>query len=148
MPSDRITQFYEAESLVLFGLSKTRKNFAWAVYNAMVKSGKRVFPIHPDGGSVRNVQFYNSIKSLPQVPKAAVLCLNLKKHHAVLPELKASGIKDIWFQQGSYDKSILREAEREGLNPITGCTLMYLPGTSFLHRLHRFFHEFFTKGSH
>lgn len=148
MPNDRFAQFYQSESFAVIGMSKSRRNFAWSIHNGLVKAGKKVFPVHPEGGYSRGIQFYDSIESLPLTPEAAILSLNLKKHPGILPALRASGIKKIWLQQGSYDNSVLREARRAGLNPVTGCVLMYLPGTSFFHRLHRFFYELFKKGSH
>ncbi len=147
MPNDRIAQFCQSESFAVIGMSKSRRNFAWAIYNSLIKAGKKVFAVHPGGGNSWGVQFYNSIESLPLLPGAAILCLNLKKQRGILPELKASGIERVWLQQGSFDNSILEEAERAGLNPITGCALMYLPGASFIHRLHRFLYELFKKGS-
>ena len=146
MPDDRIELFYQSESFAVVGMSKSRRNFAWSIHDSLVKAGKRVFPVHPEGGYSRDVQFYDSIESLPLIPEAAIIGLDLKKQDGILPELKASGIRKVWLQQGSYNNSILEEAERAGLNPVTGCALMYLPGASFLHRLHRFLHELFKKG--
>ena len=132
----------------MIGMSRSRRNFAWAIHDGLLKAGKKVFPVHPEGGYSRGIQFYDSIGSLPLTPAAAIISLDLKKQLGILSELKDSGIEHIWLQQGSYDDSVLQEADRAGLNPITGCALMYLPGTSFVHRLHRFLYEFFRRGSH
>jgi predicted CoA-binding protein len=146
MQNDRLAQFYQSRSFAIIGMSRSRGNFAWAIHDSLIKAGKKVFPVHPESGYSRGIQFYDSIESLPLTPEAAILSLDLKKQSRILSELKASGIKKVWLQQGSFDDFILREAERAGLNPITGCALMYLPGASFIRRLHRFLYELFKKG--
>jgi predicted CoA-binding protein len=146
MQNDRMAQFYQSPSFAVIGMSRSRRNFAWAIHDGLIKAGKKVFPVHPEGGYSQGIQFYDSIGSLPLTPEAAILSLDLKERPEILSELKASGIKKVWLQQGSFDNSILQETERAGLNPITGCALMYLPGTSFIHRLHRFLYELFKKG--
>jgi predicted CoA-binding protein len=146
MPNNRIAEFYYSESFAIFGMSRSRKNFAWSIYNSLVRAGREVFPVHPGGGEAKGIRFYDSLESLPGPPKAAILCLNLKKHDGILQRLKAAGIERVWLQQGSFNDSILKEAETAGLNPITGCALMYMPGASFPHRLHRFLYELFKKG--
>lgn len=146
MPDDRLDQFFVPGSFVLFGMSRRRKNFAWSIYKALTQAGKNVFPVHPDGGNSAGVQFYPSVNLLADVPEAGVVCLNLKKHKSLLPELMSSGVKRIWLQQGSYDDSIITEFESAGIECLKGCAMMYIPGTSFPHRFHRFLHRLFSKG--
>jgi predicted CoA-binding protein len=127
-------------------MSKTKKNFAWSVYNGMVKAGLDVFPVHPAGGESCGVEFFKTCAEIPGAVEAAVLCFKVRKSSDTLKELKESGVKRIWFQQGSYDKSQLEEAEELGFEYHTGCAMMYIPEAAFIHRVHRFLHELFTKG--
>ena len=146
MPSNRVIEFYQSESFAILGLSQKKKNFAWSIYKAMMKLGKTIFPIHPDGGVSQDVQFYRSLDGTDKIPEAVIVCLNLDKANGLLERLRDSGITKIWFQQGSHKAEHMEKARKLGLDPITGCALMYMPGTSLLHRIHGFFHERFTKG--
>jgi predicted CoA-binding protein len=146
-PNKRADLFYDAGRFAVLGMSKTKKNFAWSVYNGLVKAGLDVFPVHPEGGSSRGIEFFKTCAEIPGAPDAAVLCFDLTKSTDTLRALKESGIRKLWLQQGSFDKSHLKEAEELGLECYTGCAMMYMPETAFIHRFHRFLHELFTKGT-
>jgi predicted CoA-binding protein len=146
MPDKQITDFYHSDSFLLIGMSKKRDNFAWAIYKSFSAAGKRVFPLHPDGGERNSVKFYSGINDLPEIPEACIVSADLKKNGEFVSQLAESGIKRFWFQRGSYDKGILDAAGKKGVVAITGCILMYLPESGFPHKVHRFFHELFTKG--
>jgi len=146
MPGKRPGDFYQSEGIAILGMSRKRKNFAWTIYGEFVKSGIPVYPVHPDGGEVRGVRFYDSVGAIPGKVDAAVLSMKAPKAVDLLPRLKAEGIRKIWFQQGSYDDSLLKKADEHDFQTYTGCSVMFLPGAMWLHRLHRFFHELVSKG--
>jgi len=146
MPSSRIERFFQSDNFAILGMSRTKRNFAWMIYDGFVKAGARVFAVHPVGGKVRNIEFYSSLGSLPVPVDAAVLCFDMAISNNILKEMKDYGIKRIWLQQGACKASVVREAGDMGFETFTGCALMYMPGASFPHRLHRFFKELFAKG--
>jgi predicted CoA-binding protein len=127
-------------------MSKKRKNFAWSVYKSFANVKSKVYALHPDGGEKDGVNFYADIASVPEKPDACIVCADLKNNEKLLSDLFGSGIGKIWLQQGSYNKDVLEEIRKRDIDPLTGCVLMYLPETSLIHRIHRFFHELFTKG--
>ncbi len=146
MPSERVKQFYECSSFAIIGMSKDRKNFAWSIYEQLIEAGKRVYAVNPKEGSSRGAEFYNSLADLPEVPEAIILSLDPGSAKGMLEEIKDSGAKYVWFQQGSFDEEMLSEADRLGMNPIKGCAIMYLPDAPVIHRFHRAINEFFGKG--
>jgi len=146
MPSNRVVEFYQSECFAVLGMSRKKKNFAWSIYKAMKKLDRTIFAIHPYGGVSRGVQFYRSLAETDKLPDAVIVCLNIDKSNGLLDKLKEAGIKKIWYQQGSFKEEHLEQARKLNLDPITGCVLMYMPGTSLLHRVHRFFHKKMTKG--
>jgi uncharacterized protein len=146
MPSERIKHFYDCDSFAIIGMSRTRKNFAWTIYEQLIDLGKRVYPVNPKVGIYQGIPFYGSVASLPEIPEAIILSVDPAKAKGMLEELKDCGAKYIWFQQGSFDDEVLSEAERMGLDPIKGCALMNMPNAQFIHRFHRTINEFFGKG--
>ena len=146
MPGSKAGNFYNSDGFAILGMSRSRKNFAWTIYDGFVKSGMPVFPVHPSGGEIKGVRFYDSLAALPRKVEAAVVSLNVSKADHLLSRLKENGVKKIWFQQGSYDNNVLKKADDLEFETYTGCAMMYLPGTLWLHRVHRFFHELVSKG--
>jgi predicted CoA-binding protein len=146
MPSERVKNFYDCDSFAIVGMSRNRKNFAWAIYEQLKRLDKKVFAVNADEGNYQGVKFYRSISNLPDVPEAVILSLDPGDAKGVLQEVKDSGAKYVWFQQGSFDEEMLIEADRLGMNPIKGCAIMYLPDAPVIHRFHRAINEFFGKG--
>lgn len=146
MPDKRIEEFYNSDCFSLIGMSKKSNNFAWGVYKSFNGAGRKVYALHPNGGEKNGVRFYTNFRELPDRPDACIVCTDLKKNKNLISELADSGIKRFWFQWGSYDKDVLEEAGKYDIVPLTGCVLMYMPESSFLHKVHRFFYEIFKKG--
>jgi predicted CoA-binding protein len=146
MPSERVKQFYESESFATIGVSDSRRNFAWSIFDQLASLGKRVYVVNPDNGRHEGVRFYDSFDTLPETPEAIIVSLDLSKVSGVLEAVKNSGAKHVWFQQGSYDDEILDTCDRLGIDPIKGCSLMHMPEAGFPHNLHRWINELFTKG--
>ena len=146
MPDNKIKEFYGSDSYLLIGMSKKKKNFAWGIYKSFTESGRTVLPLHPDGGDINGVKLYARIEDLPEKSESCIICADVKKNTDIIPELVNSGIRRFWFQQGSYNEESLEQARKHNARALTGCVLMYLPEASFPHKLHRFFHELFSKG--
>ena len=146
MPSERVKQFYDSESFAIVGMSGSKRNFAWSIFDQLVGLGKRVYAINPNFDYYEGVHFYDSLESLPETPEAVVISLDMSKVSGLLESVKNSGVKYVWFQQGSYDDDVLDECGRLGLDPIKGCALMHAPGAGFPHNIHRWVNELFTKG--
>ncbi len=146
MPDKRIIEFYNSDSFLFIGMSKRKKNFAWVIYKSFTGAGRRVFPLHKEGGEKDGAKFYSGLDELPEKPEACIISADVKKDGAFISELADRGIKRFWFQQGSYDKDLLEVVGKRDVAVLTGCVLMYLPESSFPHKIHRFLHELFTKG--
>lgn len=146
MPSDRVKEFYDFDSFAIIGMSQSKKNFAWSLYEELSKRGKRIYPIHPKGGRRGKIQFYTSFGELPEVPEGVIVSADLRNTQGLLEALKESGVKAIWFQQGCFDKAVIDRATSLGLDPIKGCAHMYMPGGAGIHRFHRVINDILGKG--
>jgi predicted CoA-binding protein len=146
MPSNRIQEFFDSGNFLLVGMSKKKRNFAWEVFKNLRNADKKIYPVHPQGGEKDGVAFYRNISEIDDKLEACIICANIKNDHSLIEELARSGIRKFWLQQGSFDMEVLKKAREHDLDPLTGCAIMYLPGTSFIHRFHKFFHELLSKG--
>jgi predicted CoA-binding protein len=48
MPSERVKNFYDCDSFAIVGMSRNRKNFAWAIYEQLKRLDKKVFAVNAD----------------------------------------------------------------------------------------------------
>jgi predicted CoA-binding protein len=146
MPSERIGQFYDLESFAVIGVSRTKKNMGWAIFDQLSKLGKRVYGINSQAGIRDGIKLYSDIDSLPEVPQGIIVCVDPTQTHGLLEMLKRSEARYIWFQQGSYNSDVIKSSAELGLNPIKGCSMMYMPDAPKFHRFHLAINEFFGNG--
>lgn len=136
MPSK--DDFFTANEFVLYGLSPNRKTFAHDIKSELEKRGKKVQAIDRAGEDG-----YIDIGSMPTKPDRAVIALGPKNTASVINELEHAKIKNVFLQQGSYNKEVLAEFKDRGFQVHTGCAMMYMTDAIFIHRFHRFLYELF-----
>ena len=143
---NQIEDFLKSGPFVLYGVSKVKQKFGNTILKELTAKGFRVFPIHKELKEVENQKCYKDLGELPEKVGAAILCTKPEKTILILEELKASGIKNIWLQQGSANPEIYEKAILDFDNVIYHkCILMFAIQTG-VHKFHarvlRFFGSF------
>lgn len=122
---------------MIFGISPRRKTFAAYVKRNLEKSGYEVYVVNPKANDV----FYRYLNSLPVSVKAAVIATKPVNTLKIIDDLVEYGIGKVWLQNGSFNDEVVNRCQSAVIDTYTGCILMYMPGTGFIHRLHRFVHD-------
>jgi predicted CoA-binding protein len=143
---NQIEDFLKSGSFVLYGVSRAKNKFGNNILKELNAKGFRVFPIHKELDEVENLKCYRDLSKLPEKVDAAIVCTKPEKTAQILEELKASGIKNIWLQQGSANTGIYEKAILDFDNVIYNkCILMFAIQTG-VHKFHarilRFFGSF------
>ena len=146
MPSKRVVDFYNLNSFVVIGVSRTRRNSGWAVFEELSKLGKQVYPVNSQGGSRNGIELFRRLEDLPEAPQGAVLCTKPKEISGILDSLKKTGVKYLWLHLGTYNLEVLKKSESLGFDPIKGCAIMYNPKAAGIHKFHRALNNLFGKG--
>ena len=129
--------FFSADKFAIFGVSPRRKTFATYVKKCLEKSGYEVYSVNPKADS----SFYRDLKSLPVRVEAVVIATKPANTLKIIDNLAGYGIRKIWLQNGSFDDEVVNRCLNAGIKIYTGCIIMYVPGTGFIHRFHRFIHD-------
>lgn len=143
MPTQQsIDRFLEGERLAIIGVSRDPKAFANGVYRTLREQGYAVVPVNPNADEVEGDRCYRSVADLPEVDGAIVM-VPAAQAEAVVVACADRGIGRVWLHKGAGPGSATPEAVRvareRGLDVVDGaCPLMFLSGTGFVHRLHRF----------
>ena len=66
---------------------------------------------------------YPDLKSLPRKPDVINMVVTPKRGKAIIEEAAELGIKNIWFQPGTYDNELLEMVKEKGLNAVQACVL-------------------------
>ncbi|NLE22120.1 MAG: CoA-binding protein [Actinobacteria bacterium] len=136
MPSD-CERFWEADSYAVVG-HRASKPFPTITYGALKDSGKTVFAVDPDGGTLEGDDAYTEFSALPSPVEAAVLELPKEETAAWVAKAADAGVKQVWIHQMTDTPEALEEAERRGLTVITDhCAVMYTKQGFSMHAPHR-----------
>ncbi len=133
---NQIEDFLKSGPFVLYGVSRVKQKFGNTILKGLTAKGYRVFPMHKDLEEVENIKCYKRLSELPEKVGAAIVCTKHEITAAILEELKASGIKNIWLQQGSANTGIYEKAKIEFENVIFHkCVIMFANQTG-VHKFH------------
>ena len=134
-----IEKFVQGKRLVIIGLSRGGKKFGNIAYKELKARGYSLYAIHPQAQEIEGVPCYPNLAALPGQVDGVLVSVPPQKAKAVLQEVAATGIKNVWLQQGSESGEVLAQAKQLGLNVVSGkCILMYAPPVRGAHGLHRF----------
>jgi len=141
-----IQEFVEAKNIAVLGASPRGRKFGNAVYKTLKSKGYNVFPVHPESDTIEGDKAYKGIQSLPDNVDSAVVCIKPDKAMAALKDIKNTGIRRVWFQQGADFSEVQKEISGTGIESVRDrCILMYAAPVTGIHAFHRFIWKLFGK---
>ncbi|RJP26419.1 MAG: CoA-binding protein [Candidatus Abyssobacteria bacterium SURF_5] len=144
MPSN-YENFWTATSYAIIGHS-AKMDFPKITYNALKKSGKKVFPIDPGAPSIDGDNAYSDLASLPERVEAVVIEVPKEETRNWVAQAADAGIRNVWIHMDCETPEALELAREKGLNVCYGsCAVMYvIPGLSF-HSIHKWINKLLGK---
>jgi predicted CoA-binding protein len=135
--ANKVSRSFVSASEVLFvGYSRKHEAFCKTVYDAFVRSGAKVYPVNPRGGS-GEVPVYASLDEVPARPSFAYVLTGKAATAVLLDELASRGVRRILFNSKmSVDKETLGRCAELGIDTGVACPMMALGGG--FHRFHGF----------
>src|SRR5689334_9740059 len=115
-----IETFVAQPAIALVGISRCGRKFGNLAYRELSDRGYRVYAIHPAADVIGGIRCYRSFKDLPEKLDAALVVLPPAKAVPAIKEIAASGIRNVWLQQGAESEEVLRTCHALGLNTISG----------------------------
>jgi hypothetical protein len=141
----QIEEFLGSEPIALAGVSRNPRKFGYAAFKELKEKGMNIIPINPYADEILGSRVYRDVSSLPQEVKALIIMTKKDQTAGVVNEARQKGIKQIWIQQMSDNKDVVKELEGTGINLITKeCILMYYKPHS-IHKFHRVILKFFGR---
>src|SRR5262245_44564814 len=112
-------------SVAIIGASADRAKFGNKSVRAHQKRGYQVFPVHPTAKMIEGLRTYSSVRDLPvtgldrisiYLPPAITI--------TILNDIAANPAKEVWFNPGADDPSVIAKAKALGINAIAGCSIV------------------------
>ncbi len=141
-----IDEFLGQKTLAFVGVSREATQFGNTAFRELRKAGYRVFPVHPELAEIDGVRCCRRLADLPEPVGGVVVMVAPERAQGVAAEAAAAGIRRIWFQQQGSNDAALQTCAQAGVGAVHDeCLLMFLQGTGFPHRAHRFIRGLFGR---
>ena len=123
-----LAKFLAAKTFAVAGASRDRSKYGNKVFQALVASGRTVYPLNPSAPEVEGHPAYATIADLPEVPESLSIVTQPHVTRQVIQQAIAAGIKNIWLQPGAENSQGSKLAREAGLNVIDdgSCVLVSL----------------------
>lgn len=127
----RVDDFLAQRHIAVAGYSTSVQTLANGIFDKFVKHGYEVYAVNPKGGTINGVTCYTSLRALPVVPDAVMICTPPAATLGVLEECRSLGIGRAWIHrsidQGSFSAEAEQYAQDNHIDLIPlGCPLMFL----------------------
>ena len=100
----------------LLGATDDKSKFGYKIFRALEDKGYTVYGINPKYDVIDGIKIYKSIDDVPAIVEGINIIVNPKIALASLPAIKAKGIKNLWFQPGSFNDEVIGTAKEMGFN--------------------------------
>ena len=100
----------------LLGATDDKSKYGYKIFRALEDKGYTVYGINPKYDTIDGIKIYKSIDEVPAIIDGINIIVNPKIALASLPAIKAKGIKNLWFQPGSFNEEVIAEAKEMGFN--------------------------------
>ncbi|MFM8570308.1 MAG: CoA-binding protein [Pirellula sp.] len=107
--------FLTAHSFAVAGASIDRAKYGNQILRAIMKSGRKVFPLNPTASQVEGLQAYASVEDLPETPESLSIVTPPVVTRQIVQQAIRAGVKNIWMQPGAEDPQACELARQAGM---------------------------------
>ncbi len=119
-----IARMLQARTIAVVGLSDDPLRPSHYVSKYMQASGCRILPVNPAVTTVLGEQSYSSLGTLPQLPELVNVFRLPRAIPAIVDEMIALGLTQLWVQQGIVNEAAAAQAEAHGIAVVMDRCLM------------------------
>jgi uncharacterized protein len=108
----------QPRTLAVVGLSGKPSRSSYSVAAYMQQQGYRILPVNPAFAEVLGERSYASLAELPERPDVVNVFRQPEFLPAVVEEMIALGLRDLWVQLGIVNLEAAQQAEQAGLRVV------------------------------
>lgn len=112
------------KTVAIIGASNKRAKFGNKAVRAFVKTGHKVFPVHPALAEVEGLPCYKSISDVPERPDVVSVYVGPEILVKLLPDIAARGCDEVWLNPGTESPDVFERALELGLKTVQTCSIL------------------------
>ena len=101
---------------VVIGATDDKSKFGYKILKKLKDKGYNVCGINPKYKEIEGIKIYSNINEIKENIDVANIIVNTNIAITMLDDIKNKGIKNVWFQPGSFNDEVLEKAKSLGLN--------------------------------
>jgi len=121
---DVMERMLRAKTIAVIGVSADEQKPSHYVATYLQGAGHEVLPVNPAIESVLGVRAYGSLSELPVKPDVVNVFRLPKFVPAIVDEMIAQGLTDLWLQQGIVHEEAVAKAEAHGIGVVMDRCMM------------------------
>ncbi len=110
----------------IVGASRDRRKFGNKSLRAHLAAGYRVLPVNLHESEIEGLAAWPALADLPEPVERISVYLPPETTRRLLPEIAAAGAREVFFNPGSADASVLAEARALGIPAQARCSIVDL----------------------
>jgi predicted CoA-binding protein len=114
----------QTKTVAVIGASSDRNKFGNKALRAFAHRGHTVIAINPNEPEVEGHKTYASVLDVPGHIDMATVYIPSGPGVAVMEQLAAKGVPEIWLNPGADDDAVVDRARALGLNIVQACSII------------------------
>jgi predicted CoA-binding protein len=110
--------------VAVIGASSARQKYGNRALRAYLRQGWTVYPVNPNEAEIEGMKTFARIGDIPGPVDRAALYVQPEVGRALLAEIKAKGVAELFVNPGAESDALMEEADRLGLNAIYACAIV------------------------
>lgn len=136
-----IQEFLGRKRFAMVGVSRRPKDFSRMLFREFREKGYDPVPVNPGVSEVDGKACFARVQDVMPPVDAALLMTSPPVSEQVVRDCAEAGVKQVWLYRatggGAVSAPAVEYCRSRGMAVIPGeCPLMFLPGTSWFHRVH------------
>jgi len=121
---ETISAMLAAKTIAVVGLSDNPAKTSYRISGYMQRHGYRILPVNPSVESVLGEKAYASLAELPEKPDVVNVFRLPSFIPAIVDEMLALGLKNLWVQVGIVNREAAARAESGGIRVVMDRCIM------------------------
>lgn len=107
------------------GVSENKEKYGYEIFETLIDSGYKVFPINPKYELIEGHKCHPSLKDLPEKPEVVVTVVPPPVTEKVVEACAELKIPIVWMPPGSWSDLALRKCRESGLESLHDVCIVF-----------------------
>ncbi len=114
-------EMLKKEVWAVIGITDKTERFGYKIPKLLEEKNYKVYGVNPKLDELEGIKVYKNLSQVPEKIDVINMIVNPKFAKTYLEEAKELGIKNVFFQPGSYQEETIEYAKELGFNIVTDC---------------------------